>query len=117
MTLISDQGRPPFSSISLGNSIFATPVFWQNNLYVAGAWTLKRFAFNGTTKFNGSPFFAILDELQISWCYPVGILQRSYQRHHLGAGQWPLLHSAIAGLRRYSSPRLRRQQSRHRTVE
>jgi hypothetical protein len=44
-------------TVNLGNSIFATPVFWQNNLYVAGVGTLKQFAFNSTTgKFNGAPF-------------------------------------------------------------
>jgi hypothetical protein len=44
-------------AINLGNSIFATPVFWQNNLYVAGVGTLKQFAFNTSTgKFSGAPF-------------------------------------------------------------
>jgi hypothetical protein len=44
-------------TVNLGNSILATPVFWQNNLYVAGVGTLKQFAFNSTTgKFNGAPF-------------------------------------------------------------
>jgi len=44
-------------AINLGNSIFATPVFWQNNLYVAGVGTLKQFAFNTSTgKFGGAPF-------------------------------------------------------------
>jgi len=44
-------------AINLGNSMFATPVFWQNNLYVAGVGTLKQFAFNSSTgKFNGAPF-------------------------------------------------------------
>ncbi|HUD68541.1 MAG TPA: hypothetical protein VMQ17_28415 [Candidatus Sulfotelmatobacter sp.] len=44
-------------TVNLGNSIFATPVFWQNNLYVAGVGTLKQFTFNGATgKFNGAPF-------------------------------------------------------------
>jgi len=44
-------------TINLGNSIFATPVFWQNNLYVAGVGTLKQFVFNSTTgKFNGAPY-------------------------------------------------------------
>ena len=41
----------------MGNPIFATPVFWQNNLYVAGVGTLKQFVFNSTTgKFNGAPY-------------------------------------------------------------
>jgi hypothetical protein len=45
------------SLVNLGNSIFATPVFWQNNLYIAGVGPLKQFAFNSTTgKFNGAPF-------------------------------------------------------------
>jgi hypothetical protein len=45
-------------AINLGNSIFATPVFWQNNLYVAGVGApLKQFAFNTATgKFGGAPF-------------------------------------------------------------
>jgi hypothetical protein len=44
-------------AVNLGNSIFATPVFWQNNLYVAGVGTLKQFAFNTSTgKFGGAPF-------------------------------------------------------------
>jgi len=44
-------------AINLGNAIFATPVFWQNNLYVAGVGPLKQFAFNTSTgKFNGAPF-------------------------------------------------------------
>jgi hypothetical protein len=44
-------------AINLGNSIFATPVFWQNNLYVAGVGALKQFTFNASTgKFNGAPF-------------------------------------------------------------
>jgi len=44
-------------TVNLGNSIFATPAFWQNNLYVAGVGTLKQFTFNSTTgKFNGAPF-------------------------------------------------------------
>jgi hypothetical protein len=43
-------------TVNLGNSIFATPVFWQNSLYVAGVGALKQFAFNTTTgKFNGAP--------------------------------------------------------------
>jgi hypothetical protein len=44
-------------AINLGSSIFATPVFWQNNLYVAGVGALKQFTFNTSTgKFNGAPF-------------------------------------------------------------
>lgn len=44
-------------TVNLGNPIFATPVFWQNNLYVAGAGPLKQFVFNSTTgKFNGAPY-------------------------------------------------------------
>jgi hypothetical protein len=43
-------------TVNLGNSIFATCVFWQNNLYVAGVGPLKQFAFNPTTgQFNGAP--------------------------------------------------------------
>jgi hypothetical protein len=44
-------------TVNLGNSIFATPAFWQNNLYVAGIGPLKQFVFNSSTgKFNGAPF-------------------------------------------------------------
>jgi hypothetical protein len=44
-------------AINVGNSIFATPVFWQNSLYVAGVGPLKQFAFNTATgKFGGAPF-------------------------------------------------------------
>jgi hypothetical protein len=44
-------------TVNLGNPIFATPVFWHNNLYVAGVGTLKQFVFNSTTgKFIGAPY-------------------------------------------------------------
>jgi hypothetical protein len=44
-------------TVNLGNSIFATPVFWQNNLYVAGVGSLKQFVFNpSTAQFGGAPF-------------------------------------------------------------
>jgi hypothetical protein len=44
-------------TLDVGNAIFATPVFWQNSLYVAGVGPLKQFAFNTTMgKFNGAPF-------------------------------------------------------------
>jgi hypothetical protein len=44
-------------TVNLGNSIFATPAFWQNNLYVAGVGPLRQFVFNSATgKFNGAPF-------------------------------------------------------------
>lgn len=44
-------------TVNLGNSIFATPVFWQTNLYVAGVGPLKMFIFNLTTgQFAGSPY-------------------------------------------------------------
>ena len=43
-------------TVNVGNSIFATPAFWQNNLYVAPIGKLSQFAFNPTTgKFNGAP--------------------------------------------------------------
>ena len=43
-------------TINAGNSIFATPVFWQNNLYVAPIGALKQYVFNVTTgMFNGAP--------------------------------------------------------------
>jgi len=44
-------------TVNLGNSIFATPVFFQNNLYVAGVGALKQFVFNPATgQFGGSPY-------------------------------------------------------------
>jgi hypothetical protein len=44
-------------TVSVGNPIFATPVFWQSSLYVAGVGPLKQFAFNPAMgKFNGAPF-------------------------------------------------------------
>jgi len=43
-------------TINTGNSIFATPVFWQDNLYVAPIGALKQYVFNPATgKFNGAP--------------------------------------------------------------
>jgi hypothetical protein len=41
---------------SIGNGIFSTPAFWENNIYIAGdGGRLKTFAFNATTgKFNTS---------------------------------------------------------------
>jgi hypothetical protein len=43
-------------AINAGNSIFATPVFWQNNLYVAPIGALKQYIFNPATgTFNGAP--------------------------------------------------------------
>jgi hypothetical protein len=42
-------------TISIGNGIFATPAFWQNNLYLAGTGTLQQFTFiPGTGLFNGA---------------------------------------------------------------
>jgi hypothetical protein len=42
-------------TINAGNRIFATPVFWQNNLYVAPVGALEQYAFNTTTgMFGGS---------------------------------------------------------------
>jgi len=43
-------------TLTLGNPILATPVFWQNGLYVAGEnGALKQFVFNPTTgTFNGA---------------------------------------------------------------
>ncbi len=53
----SSSANNVIQAVNLGNSIFATPVFWQNNLYVAGIGSLKQFAFNTATgKFNGAPF-------------------------------------------------------------
>jgi len=43
-------------TINAGNSILATPAFWQNNLYVAPVGALKQYVCNPTTgKFNGAP--------------------------------------------------------------
>ena len=43
-------------TINAGNNIFATPVFWQNNLYVAPIGALMQYSFNTTTgMFGGSP--------------------------------------------------------------
>jgi hypothetical protein len=57
MGKFSSSTNNVIQTINLSNSIFATPVFWQNNLYVAGVGPLKQFAFNSTTgKFNGAPF-------------------------------------------------------------
>jgi hypothetical protein len=53
----SSSANNVIQAVNLGNSIFATPVFWQNNLYIAGVGPLKQFAFNTATgKFNGAPF-------------------------------------------------------------
>ena len=42
-------------TVNAGNGIYATPVFWQNNLYVAPIGALKQYLFNPTTgKFNGA---------------------------------------------------------------
>ena len=57
MGKFSSSTNNVIETVNLGNSIFATPAFWQNNLYVAGVGPLKQFAFNSTTgKFNGAPF-------------------------------------------------------------
>jgi len=57
MGKFSSSTNDVIQTVNLGNSIFATPVFWQNNLYIAGVGPLKQFAFNSTTgKFNGAPF-------------------------------------------------------------
>lgn len=43
-------------TIAFGNAIFATPAFWENNLYLAGIGALKQFVFNPATgQFNGIP--------------------------------------------------------------
>ena len=43
-------------TINAGNGIFATPVFWQSNLYVSPLSALKQYVFNPATgKFNGAP--------------------------------------------------------------
>lgn len=54
----SSSANNVVQAVNLGNSIFATPVFWQNNVYVAGVGgSLEQFAFNASTgKFGGAPF-------------------------------------------------------------
>jgi len=43
-------------TVNVGNSIFATPAFWNNNLYVAPIGPLSQFVFNPTAgTFNGAP--------------------------------------------------------------
>lgn len=57
MGKFSGSANNVVQTVNLGNSILATPVFWLNNLYIAGVGPLKQFAFNSTTgKFNGAPF-------------------------------------------------------------
>jgi hypothetical protein len=57
MGKFSSSTNNVIQTVNVGNSIFATPVFWQNSLYVAGVGPLKQFAFNSSTgKFNGAPF-------------------------------------------------------------
>jgi hypothetical protein len=67
MGKFSSSTNNVIQTINLGNSIFATPVFWQNNLYVAGVGPLKQFAFNSATgKFNGAP----LSQSSMSYRFP-----------------------------------------------
>lgn len=67
MGKFSSSANNVIQTISLGNPIFATPVFWQNNLYVAGIGSLKQFTFNGATgKFNGAP----LSQSSTSYRFP-----------------------------------------------
>jgi len=57
MGKFSSSTNNVIQTVSVGNQIFATPVFWQNNLYVAGVGPLVQYVFNATTgKFNGSPY-------------------------------------------------------------
>jgi hypothetical protein len=42
-------------TINVGDAIFSTPAFWQNNLYLAGIGQLQQFTFDGDTgQFNGT---------------------------------------------------------------
>ena len=44
-------------TINLGNSIYATPVFWQNNLYIVPVGNLRQFILTPSTgQFRGAPF-------------------------------------------------------------
>jgi len=93
----SSSSNNVVQTVNLGNSIFATPVFWQNNLYVAGAGTLKQFAFNGTTgKFNGAPFS------QSSTSYRFLVLPRRYPPTQLpmaSSGRWTMASIALRNRR------------------
>ncbi len=51
----NDTVNHVLQTLNVGNAIFSTPAFWQNNLYLAGTGTLQQFTFvpgNGT--FNGT---------------------------------------------------------------
>jgi hypothetical protein len=51
----NDTTNHVLQTISVGNGIFATPAFWQNNLYIAGTGKMQQFTFNtGTSLFNGA---------------------------------------------------------------
>src|ERR1019366_1216095 len=49
MGKFSSSTNNVIQTVSVGNQIFATPVFWQNNLYVAGVGPLVQYVFNATT--------------------------------------------------------------------
>jgi hypothetical protein len=67
MGKFSGSANNVIQTINLGNSIFATPAFWQNNLYVAGIGALKQFVFNPATgMFNG----AQLSQSSTSYGFP-----------------------------------------------
>jgi hypothetical protein len=51
----NDTTNHVLQTINVGNAIFATPAFWQNNLYLAGTGKLQQFTFNtGTSLFSGA---------------------------------------------------------------
>src|ERR1700676_2739161 len=57
MGKFSSSTNNVIQTINLGYSISATPVFWQNSLYVAGVGPLLQYVFNTATgQFNGAPY-------------------------------------------------------------
>jgi hypothetical protein len=51
----NDTTNHVVQTIAFGTGIFATPAFWQNNLYLAGSGPLQQFTFNpGTGQFGAS---------------------------------------------------------------
>ena len=106
-------------AINEGYSIFATPVFWQNGLYLAGAnGALTQFVFNPATgKFGGAP------STQSSTTYPFPGATPSLSSNGATNGiVWALdnsqvLHPAIPRVRSSGPARVRRHQSGRGTVE
>jgi len=56
----NDTDNHVLQTINVGNAIFATPAFWQNNLYLAGTGKLQQFTFDtGTSLFSGAAVYGI----------------------------------------------------------